>query len=101
MKKSTVNSFLLFLVVFAVILGYRAYQKRSARAEAHAVLLEVCAADAACRAVLDEHFDRCFSKSYRSTGRRAGGKRRRAVDEEKLARCLDRSTGSDFFVASD
>jgi hypothetical protein len=81
------------LLVVAVVLGMKFYNKSSANKEVKAHLMTVCESDAGCRSAVEAHFEACFDSAYKMGGRRRSSR----LESEQLVSCINSRAGKPYF----
>ena len=84
------------VLVIAVLVGWRLYNKSADADEIKAALLDVCEQESECLAAVESHFDTCFNESYDMGGRH----RAASLDGSHLSECINRHAGSNYFAYS-
>ena len=82
------------LVVIAVVVGFKFYNKASAEEDVRAALLEICDKDAECVSAVGNHLEQCFDESYDIGGRR----RSASLDAAELTSCINKKSGAMHFA---
>ena len=82
------------VVVIALLVGWKLYNKSSDAADVKTALVGVCADDAACVEAVNRHFDTCFNQSYDMGGRH----RSASLDTSQLTSCINQQAGSEYFA---
>jgi hypothetical protein len=85
------------ILIIAVVVGLKFYNRSSSHDEAKARLLEVCEGDAGCIKAVEQHYERCFEASYKMGGRRQSSK----FDLNKLVGCLNDASGETYFEVAE
>ena len=82
-----------FIVVFTGVIGFKFYNKANTAKAVQQEMISVCSVDQDCTNAVNTYFKSCFDASY------SMGSRRRAssLDTEKLAGCINSSSGIYFF----
>ena len=83
------------VLVVAVIIGMKMYNKQSTSKEVKAELVKLCEGDQKCVAAVETHFEGCFDSSYSIGGRRRSGK----LDSDQLVACVNQRAGVEYFSA--
>ncbi len=83
----------LALVVAGALIGYKFYNKSSARSEVRTQLEQICAQDSECLGSVSQHFESCFEENYKLGGRhRSGG-----LNETAMVSCINGKAGKALF----
>jgi len=83
------------MVGFSAGFGFQFYKKSAAAKEVKQQMMSVCSTDSGCQNSLNTHFKECFDSSFRSGSRY----RSSSLDSKKLANCINRNAGAEYFAA--
>ena len=81
------------VLVIAVVIGFKVYNKQSTFKEVKARLVQVCENDQKCIAAVETHFKSCFDSSYSMGGRRRSSELR----STELVSCINQRAGANYF----
>ncbi|ETX02827.1 hypothetical protein [Candidatus Entotheonella palauensis] len=82
------------LIVMAIAMGVKFWNKSSAYEDAKAQMLEFCGGVAKCEAALSEKFDTCFDSSYDLGSKRHSG----GLDHTTFVQCINSKDGSEILT---
>lgn len=82
------------VIVIALLVGWRFYNKASDSDDIKAALLEVCESENACLIAVDTYFEPCFDQSYDMGGRREAA----SLDASELTACINQQAGIEYFA---
>lgn len=84
-----------FIVVVALAIGWKFYNRSQDHGETLAELEALCEGEKECLDALAAHFDSCHEEAYRMGGRRQASH----LDAAALVRCINGKSGQDLFAA--
>ena len=94
LNKQTGTKILTGLVLAALFIGWKFYNKDRAHDDIQKSLIDLCVGDDECVAAVNTHFDACFSEAYDIGGRhRSGG-----LNQDKFLKCFNTKAGGQFFA---
>lgn len=82
------------IIVLAIVIGFRFYNKNTSYNDVRAQMLEFCQGVSKCEAILKEHFDTCFDDSYSMGSRRRSG----GLDSQSFVECINGKSGAELLT---
>ena len=92
-KLSWTKKILIAIPLAAAFFGWQYYNKGQEAKEMKANMLSMCAGDTPCIEAVEKYAASCFDENYRM------GRRRQGVKMDEFVACVNRSSGTDFFVS--
>jgi len=92
-KLSWTKKILIAIALVAAFAGWQYYNKGQEAKEMKAEMLGMCAGEAACVEAVEKYAASCFDEHYRM------GRRSQGVLMEEFVACVNKSSGTDFFVS--
>ena len=83
------------MVGLTVSFGVPFYNKSATAKEVKQQMMSVCSTDSGCQNSLNTHFKECFDISFRKGSRY----RSSSLDSKKLASCINRNAGANYFAS--
>lgn len=82
------------LIVAAIVLGLKFYNKHSDKSEVRGKMVQLCEGEAACVKAVETHFEACFEAAYKMGGRRSASR----LEAEQFVQCVNSRSGKPYFA---
>ena len=92
-KLSWTKKILIGIALAAAFIGWQFYNKGQEAKSTKAEMLTMCEGEAACIDAVEKYAASCFDEHYRM------GRRSQGVLMEEFVACVNKSSGTDFFVS--